>query len=139
MAQRERIYTNREEKAQLAFNLAEAGLNKVESWFMHLTTATTLGSVNSPEDIFGIDPFTPFPGNRTVDGYDGTYRVFVDPADSNPGQFIREYTVVSTGTADALYLVEKSVEVRYSVIGITTPFTVINQIEWIEGYRTVNY
>lgn len=81
----ERRISEREKSSIQTFYLAEAGFERGMDWLR--------AQPNPPE---GTDVFDPLGGTVTLGG--GNYRITIDPDDSNPGVFLKKYSIISTGS-----------------------------------------
>ena len=77
--------TSRQRMGSEAFNVAESGAEMGALWLRQQSYAPS-----------GVEPFDPFGGSRTLSG--GTYSVIVRPDTGNPTAYLKQYTVVATGT-----------------------------------------
>lgn len=75
----------RQKNITLAFYLAEGGLDRGLAW---------LRAQGSPPS--GTTAFDPLGGTQNLG--EGTYSISIDPDDNNPGNYLKRYKIISTGT-----------------------------------------
>lgn len=81
----EKNLATRQKNLAQAFYLAEAGLDRGLLW---------LRSCGSPPS--GTAAFDPLAGAQSLG--QGTYSISIDPDDNNPGNYLKRYKIISTGT-----------------------------------------
>ncbi len=104
LATTERIAADRNFYLEQSFYLAEAGGERAIAYIESLPT--------SPTGTLSFDPFVD--GWQSLGGA-GSYKVVIDPADSNPGSFMKRYTITAEGRVSMpAFTVTKTVEVEVS-------------------------
>lgn len=81
--------TELEKQSVLAFNLAEAGIDRGFKWL-----------TDQPSPPSGTSVFAPFGGAQSLGK--GFYAVTIDPSDTNPTSYLKRYSIISNGTVGAV-------------------------------------
>lgn len=108
-------------RTTIAFYLAEAGLDRGLVW---------LRAQGSPPS--GTSAFDPLGGAVSLGA--GTYSVLIDPDDSNPGRYLKRYTIISTGTAGDT-IKQLANEVQVDSYARFAYFTDTEHFRWYGWYR----
>jgi hypothetical protein len=103
LATMERIAADKSLHLDQSFYLAEAGAERAITYIESLPISPT-----------GTLPFDPFGGWQPL-GSAGVYKVEIDPNNSNPGSFLKRYTITVEGrVVTSAFTVTKTVEVEVS-------------------------
>jgi hypothetical protein len=89
VSSRSTIQASRVRNQAVAFNLAEAGMERTVRWFMD--------QAYPPSTSADFDPFS---GVKTLG--DGTYSVVVDPDNGNASNPLKKWLVTATGTSHGI-------------------------------------
>lgn len=99
ISQSENILAIKVRRSREAFYLAENGIDRAKSWIKAQDMSPEEYNVQVLGGASGTDAFDPFTGWNALTGYNGRYRVLIDPDDGNIGMTEKTYVIISSGTA----------------------------------------